>query len=199
MPTSAAIPATITPHARTETRDATSPTQHNGTSASWRVSPNTVHTYKPCNAHRTLARRIQTHKPRTPARRPHSTKHCALRKHHRMHTAARTPHTARHTAPTTAHTAHRKSHPVHTRGLHATLTSELSNCPASTGCCRTVGCYSSTTPCRTHEQPSRHPTPPPTPASRPQRMQAHRINQLKSNESQSAHCMLSLTHNTVCE
>jgi hypothetical protein len=28
---------------------------------------------------------------------------------------------------------------------------------------------------------------------------SHNINQIKSNESQSAHCMLSLTHNTVCE
>jgi hypothetical protein len=31
------------------------------------------------------------------------------------------------------------------------------------------------------------------------RSAAHSINQIKSNESQSAHCMLSLTHNTVCE
>jgi hypothetical protein len=28
---------------------------------------------------------------------------------------------------------------------------------------------------------------------------SHSINQIKSNERQSAHCMLSLTHNTVCE
>jgi hypothetical protein len=32
-----------------------------------------------------------------------------------------------------------------------------------------------------------------------QRGASHSINQVKSNESQSAHSMLSLTHNTVCE
>jgi hypothetical protein len=32
-----------------------------------------------------------------------------------------------------------------------------------------------------------------------QRSAVHSINHIKSNESQSAHCMLSLTHNTLCE
>ncbi len=138
--------------------------------------------------------------------------------------------TTSHTAPTTAHcaiitactlprarTSHSTAHssdkpthrppnttPYHTRGLRATLTPELSGCPASTGCCRTVGCCTSTTPCRTHEQPSRHnmapdaaadPSEPPT----THLSTAHSINQVKSNDSQSALCMLSLTHNTVCE
>jgi hypothetical protein len=31
------------------------------------------------------------------------------------------------------------------------------------------------------------------------RSASHSINQIKTNESQSAHCMLSLTHNTVRE
>jgi hypothetical protein len=57
-------------HARADTCDETSPTQHNGTAASWRVSPKTTHAHNPRNAHRTLTCRIQTHKPRTPARRP---------------------------------------------------------------------------------------------------------------------------------
>jgi hypothetical protein len=44
---------------------------------------------------------------------------------------------------------------------------------------------------------SHHGTP--TPASRPQRNASHSINQIKSNETQSAHCMLLLKYNTVCE
>jgi hypothetical protein len=44
----------------------------------------------------------------------------------------------------------------HTQSFRATLTLELSDCPASTGCCRRVGCCTATSPCRTHEQPSRH-------------------------------------------
>jgi hypothetical protein len=41
----------------------------------------------------------------------------------------------------------------------------------------------------------------PQPAARnaSQRSASHRINRIKSNERQSAHCMPSLTHNTVCE
>jgi hypothetical protein len=48
---------------------------------------------------------------------------------------------------------------------------------------------------------SHHGTPPPTPASRPQRIAAHRIASIKPSQanSQSEHCVLSLTHNTVCE
>jgi hypothetical protein len=45
--------------------------------------------------------------------------------------------------------------PRHTRLARATLTSELPGCPASTGCCRRVG-RSSTSACRTHQQPSHH-------------------------------------------
>jgi hypothetical protein len=39
------------------------------------------------------------------------------------------------------------------------------------------------------------PSQPPT----THRGESHDINQIKSIESRSAHCMLSLTHNTVCE
>ncbi len=115
VPTSAALPATITPHnhARTDTHDATSPTHHNTTSASWRVSPETAHTNKPRTAHRTLTHSIQHTSPARPHDVPHSRNHCTPRKHHCTHTAAHTPHsTARHTAPRSPHTAHRKSHPV---------------------------------------------------------------------------------------
>jgi hypothetical protein len=41
--------------------------------------------------------------------------------------------------------------------------------------------------------------PPATHRIAAQRSAWHQSNQIKSNESQSAHCMLSLTHNTVCE
>jgi hypothetical protein len=191
-------------HARADTRDETSPTQHNGTAASWRVSPKTTHAHNPRNAHRTLTCRIQTHKPRTPARRPAQQQPLC--------TAQSSPHAHR-CAHATHSTAHSSDHPTrrpqkitpsHTRGLRATLTAELSGCPASTGCCRRVGCCTSTIPCRTHEQPSRHTMAPdaaPDPSQPPatHRSAAHNINRIQSNESQSVHCMLSLTHNTVCE
>ncbi len=94
--------------------------------------------------------------------------------------------------------------PRHTHGLRATLTLVESGCSVSTGCCRKVGCRSISSTCRTHERPSRH-TMAPDATTDPRQLPAtHRsasnnINQVKSNESQSAHCMLSLTHNTVCE
>jgi hypothetical protein len=130
------------------------------------------------------------------------------------HTAATTAHCAIITARTPPHTCHtqhgnptrrpQKITPSHTRGLRATLTAELSGCSASTGCCRRAGFPTSSTACRTHEQPSRHTMAPDAAADPSQppaahRSAAHTINQLKSNESQSAHCMLSRTHNTVCE
>jgi hypothetical protein len=191
-------------HARTDTHNATSPTQHNGTSASWRVPPKTAHAYNPRNAHRTLACRIQTHKPRTPARRPAQPQP--------LRTAQSSPHAHR-CAHATHSTAHSSDHPArrpqkitpsHTRSLRATLTIVESGCPASTGCCRRVGCHTCSTPCRTHDQRSRHTMAPdaaPDPSQPPttHRGASHSINQLRSNESQSAHCMLSLTHNTVCE
>jgi hypothetical protein len=138
---------------------------------------------------------------RTTSRTAPTTTQCAiitactpLRARHAQHgTQLRPPHTP----PTENHTQ------SHTRPP-PTLTSELSGCPASTGCCRTVGCCTSTSTCRTHEQPSRH-TMAPEAAADPSQpptthlSAAHNINQVKSNESQSAHCMLSLTHNTVCE
>jgi hypothetical protein len=158
MLTSTALPATITPqtHARADTRDVTSHTQHNGTVASWRVSPKTAHTCKPRTPHRTLARSIQTHKPRTLARHP--------AQHQPLHSAQTSLHAYRR-AHVTHSTTHSSDHPTHhtqkitpslKRGLRATLTAELSGCPASTGCCRRVGCCSSTGTCRTNDQPSRH-------------------------------------------
>jgi hypothetical protein len=128
---------------------------------------------------------------------PHSHNNTALHKHNNWHTAARTPRTARHTAPTTPHTATEIT-PNHTHSIRATLTSELSGWSALTGCCRRVGCYSSSSPCTTHEQPSRH-TMAPDPRQPPttNRRASRRIHRIESNESQSAHCMLSITHNTV--
>jgi hypothetical protein len=114
--------------------------------------------------------------------------------------ACKTQHGARlhppHTPPTTIT-------PSHTRGLRFTLTTELLGRPASTGCCQRVGCCPRTTAYRTHEQPSRHTMAPdaadPSQPPATHLSASHSINQIKSNESQSAHCILSLMHNTVCE
>jgi hypothetical protein len=174
-------------HARADTHDATSPTHHNGTSASGCVPPKTAHANKPRTAHRTLTHSIQTHKPRTPARHPaqlqqHRTAPTSLHAHRRAHAT----HSAAHSSD---HPTHRpqKITPSHTRGLRATLTAELSGCPASTGCYRRVGCRSSTSTCRTHEQPSRH-TMAPDAAADPSQPPAthlsasHSINQTKPNQ-----------------
>jgi hypothetical protein len=139
--------------------------------------------------HRTLTCRIQTHKPRTPARRP--TQHQPLR------TAQLPPHAHRR-AHATHSTAHSSDHPTrrpqkitpsHTRRLRATLTAELSGCRASTGCCRRVGWRASPAACRTHEQRSRHTMAPdaahdPSQPPATHRSESHSINQIKTNESQ---------------
>jgi hypothetical protein len=203
MPTSAALPATITPRTRAQTHATRqAPPKHNGpgTSASWRVPPKTAHTYKPRTAHRTLTYSIQTHMPRTLTRRPTQPQplhtETSLHAHRRTHATHRTAHSSDH--PTRRPQKITPSR-TGTRGLRATLTIVESGCPALTGCCRRVGYCSISIPCRTHDQPSRHSMAPDAaadPASSPQRIAAH---QIKSNESQSAHCMLWLTHNTVCE
>ncbi len=174
-------------HARTDTHDATSPIHHNTTSASRRVSPKTAHAYKPRNAHRTLACRIQTHKPRTPARRPAQPQ--PLRSAHTSLHAHRRTHATHSTAHSSALATHRpqKITPSHTRRLCATLTTVQSGCPASTECCRRVDCCSTPTPCRTHAQPSRR-TMAPDAAADPSEPPAthlsasHSINQIKLND-----------------
>jgi hypothetical protein len=132
MPTSAALPATIArhKHACTDTHDATSPTHHNGTSASWRVSPNTAHTSKPRTAHRTLTHSIQTHTPRTPARRPAQhqqlcTAQTSLHAHrpHTRHTHHGTQLRAPHTPPTEHHTQSHTRPPRHTHHSRVRLPS----------------------------------------------------------------------------
>jgi hypothetical protein len=124
----------------------------------------------------------KTHKPRTPAGRltqsqPLRTAQASLHAHRRAHAT----HT---TALSSDHPTHRqqKITPSHTRGLRDTLTIVESGCPASTGCCRTVGCFSSSSTCRAHEQPSRHTMPPDAataPVSCLQRIAAHRIASIK--------------------
>ncbi len=182
MPTSATLPDTITPQTRahTDTHDATNVNHHNGTSASWRVSPNTAHANNPRTPHRTLARSIQTHKP--PAGRPAQPQP--------LHTTQLSPRTHRH-AHATHSTAHSSDHPTHrpqkitpshTRGLNTTLTAELSGCPASTGCCRRVGCSVTSSPCRTHEQRSRHTMAPDAVTDPSQPPATHRIAYHQSNQ-----------------
>jgi hypothetical protein len=200
MPTGAALPATITPriHVRRHTRcDKPHPPQRH-VSVTARVTQNSVRL-------QTTQRTSHTRTQHTPAQRPAQP--------HTLLTAQTSPHAHRR-AHATHSTAHSSDHPTrrpqkitpsHTRSLRAILTIVESGCPASTGCCRTVGCCTTATACRAHEQPSRHTTAPDAAAdpSEPPAIAAQRIasikSQIKSNESQSAHCMLSLNNNTVCE
>jgi hypothetical protein len=114
---------------------------------------------------------------------PHNRDNTALRKHHCTHTAARTPHTARRKTPRNPTHRPQKITPSNKRRLRATLTAELSGCPASTGCCRRVGCFPSSTPCRSHVQPSRHTMAPDAAAdpSQSQRITQHQSNQVKAS------------------
>jgi hypothetical protein len=202
MPTSAAFPTTITPQTRAQTHTTR---QAQPTTTARQRHGACLQTQRTPTSHARLIAHSRTAYKHTSPARPHDVRTAVttLRIHHCTHTDAHTPHTARHTAPTTPHCP-QKITPSHTRGLRSTLTIVESGCPASTGCCRRVGCCTSTTPCRTHEQPSRHTMAPDAAADPSQppathRSASHSINQIKSNESQSAHCMLSLTHNTVCE
>jgi hypothetical protein len=132
MPTSAALPATITPQTRACRHTGyNSTTHHNGTSPSWRVPHKTAHTYKPRTPHRTLPRSIQTRKPRTPARCPAQPQplHTAQCNHHCTHTNART--SPQHstqlrppdTPPTENHTARHTRPPCHTHDSRVKLPS----------------------------------------------------------------------------
>ncbi len=135
-----------------------------------------------------IAHSRTAYKHTTPARPhdvPHSANHCPPRNHHCTHTAARTPHTARHTAPTTPHTADRKSHPVtHT----ASAPHSRQSCQAAQRRRDAVGELVATQVqmpaghTNSHRVTPWHPTPPPTPASRPQHISAHRIASSKSNQ-----------------
>jgi hypothetical protein len=181
---------------RAHTHDATSPTQHNGTSASWRVSHKTAPTYKPRTPYRTLARRIQAHRPSTPAR--HPAQPPPLRTAQSSPQAHRCAHATHSTAHGSDHPTRRpqKITPSHTRGLRTTLTEELSGCPASTGCCRRVGCCATPSPCRTHEQPPRHTI---APAGRPQRIAAQRTTSIRSSQMKAGqHTACYRAHTTPC-
>jgi hypothetical protein len=125
------------------------------------------------------------------------TPHTAATTAQCTHTAARTPHTQHGTPLRPPHTPPTET-PSHTNGLRATLTAELSGCPASTGCCRRVGCCTSLSTCRTHEQPSRHTTLP-TPASHPQCIAGHRIASIESNRIKTRqHTACYRSHATPC-
>jgi hypothetical protein len=169
-------------HARTDKHDTASPSHHNTTPASWRVPPNTAQTYKPHTPHRIqYSHGAYKHtSPACPLDIPHSRNHCALRKHHCTHTAARTSHTAHSSNLNHPHAAHRKSHPV----------SHAASAPHSRQSCHAAQRRRDTAeelvvmqeqlPARhtnSHHVTPWHPTPPPIPASRPQRVAAHRIAQ----------------------
>jgi hypothetical protein len=190
MPTSPALPDTITHHThareQTDTHDATSPTQHNTTSASWRVSPKTAHTNKP---HSHAAYKHTS--PTCPHDVPHSRNHCTLPKHHCTHTAARTPHTARHTAPTTApatpHDAHRKAHPV-THASSAPHSPKIRQAAQRRrDAARELVAPQLQLPAghtNSHRVTPWHPTLTPNAARRPQRISAHRFVSIKSTHAQ---------------
>jgi hypothetical protein len=121
-------------HTMRQAPPTTEPRQRHGA-----CHPKTAHTNKPRTAHRTLTHSIQTHKPRTPTRRPAQPQ--PLRSAQTsLHTHRRT-HATHSTAHSSALPTHRpqKITPSHTRGLRATLTLVQSGCSASTGCCRRVG------------------------------------------------------------
>jgi hypothetical protein len=91
-------------------------------------------------AHSSAAYNTQAPRTRKSTRTAPTTAHCA-------NTTARTPQ-----AHSSAHPTHRpqKIRPSHTRGLRTTLTIVESGFPASTGCCRRVGCCASPSSCRPH-------------------------------------------------
>ncbi len=96
----------------------------------------------------------------TTSRTAPTTAHCVITT---ARTPPRTPPRTHHTqqgsqlrAPNTLPTVAQKITPSHTRPLRTTLTPVESACSASTECCRRVGWCTKSSPCRTHEQPSRH-------------------------------------------
>jgi hypothetical protein len=179
MPTSAALHDTITPQTRVRRhpqRDKPHPAQHD-VSIMARVTP----TQRSSTSHaRHIAHSHAAYKPSPacPYNVPHSTNQCALRKHHRSQTAAQTSHTARYTAPTNPHTAHKTSHPV----THAaSAPHSLQSCQAAqrrrdaTGELVAAQGQVSAGHTNSHRVTPWHPTPPPTPASHPQRIASQRI------------------------
>jgi hypothetical protein len=146
---------------------------------------------------RTATQSIQTHKPRTPARRPAQlqplrTAHTSLHPHRRMQngTQLRPPDTP----PTENHTQSHTRPPRHTHCRATRLPSVDGMLPESWLNCKYNPLQDTRSAIASHHGTRCRRRPP---ASRPQRIAAHQSIH-KSNESQS-HCMLSLTHNTVCE
>jgi hypothetical protein len=155
---------------------------HRHVSVMARVTPNSA---QPTSHAPHIAHSHTAYKHATPTRPrvPHSHNHCEQRKHHCTHTAARTSHTARHTALTTPHTAHRKSHPV----THAaSAPHSRQSCQAAqrrrdaAGELVVAQVQLPAGHTNSHRVTPWHPTP--TPASRPQRISAHRIASIKSTQ-----------------
>jgi hypothetical protein len=187
-PTSAALPDTITPHTRAHrhthtTRQATPTTTARQRHGARHPKQRTPTSHARHIAHANAARKHT--RPARPHDVPHSRNHCALPEHHCTHNATCTPHTARHTAPTTPYAANRKSHPV----THAaSAPHSRQSCQAAQRRRDAAGEMVATQPqcpaghTNSHRVTPWHPTPPPTPASRPQRISAHRIASIKSSQ-----------------
>jgi hypothetical protein len=182
MPTSAALPATITPqtHARRHTRcDKPYPPQRH-VSVMARVTQNSAH-LQPTHA------ASPTHTQRTNIHVLHAStaSHTAATIAPREITTARTPQTTRYTAPPTPHAAHGKSHPV----THAaSAPHSLQSCLAAqrrrdaAGELVAVQVQPPAGHTSSHRVTPCHPALSPTPASRPQRIAAQRIPSIKSSQ-----------------
>ncbi len=137
LSTSAALPTTIPPRTRARTHTTrlaphtTTAQQRHGTCHPKQRTP-TSHA-----PHIRVAHSHAAYKHTSPARPPQRPT-----RPRQLRTAQTSLHAHRHTHGTHS-TAHSSAHPTHRpqkiTPSHTTLTSELSGCPASTGCCRRVG------------------------------------------------------------
>jgi hypothetical protein len=198
MPTSAALPDTITPqtraHRHTRCGKPHPPLRH--VSLMVRVTQNSARLQPTQRTSHTRIQNTDTQAPhaRTTSRTAPTTAH---RNHHCMHTAARTPnphYITRHTAPRTPHAAHRKSHPVtHAASTpHLQQSSQAAHRPRdAVGELVAVQLQVPAGHTNSHRVTPCHPTPPPTPASRPQRIATLRIPSIKSSQ-------MKASQHTVC-
>jgi hypothetical protein len=169
-----------------------------------RVTQHSVH-LQATHAHRTLTRSMQTHKPRTPARRrtAPTTAHCPIitactaprARHTQLGKQLRPPHTP----PTENHIQSHTRPPRHTHQRAVRLPSVDGMLPESWLLSKYNSLQDTRTAIASHHGTRRRRRP--QPAAHYLRSAAQRSASIKSSQmtSQSAHCMLSLTHNTVCE
>jgi hypothetical protein len=171
--------------ARTDTHDATSPTHHNNTSASRRVSPTTAHTNKPRTAHRTHTQHTNTQAPHarttsrtavTTALRPNIT---ARTPPHTRHTQHGTQLRAPHTPPTENHTQSHTRPPRHTHRSPVRLPSVDGMLPESVLLYKSNDLQDTRTAIASHYGTRRHSRPQPAARDASQCIAQHQSNQVK--------------------